>query len=749
MIGTLMARSAGTVPRVLLKPRRHDDAKKNKSSAWLGTTLSLSKGRGCTFVVLVLTAGACASAPPAPPKPVAPPFEEKMSWIVRLEDQRVLHDPAPAVAPAPPAAVKGRQAPVIVQPPPPPDLARLLSDPEARVRRRAALAIGRVGLREGVPPLIPLLSDPEAEVRQMAAFALGLLGDKSAIEPLTAALGDESPLVQGSAAEALGLIGDASAATAIGRLVGDLVASGAVAQPPSAQDEVRRDTPAAVLRLGVYALVRLKAYDALAAAVLDQAGQPRARWWPVAYGLQRLEDTRAAPALRTFLGDASPYARAFAAKGLGALKDPAAVPILLPLASGPDHAVAIEAVRALGKIGDAAAAPLLLKLVQADKPDPQLRREAVVALGQIHAPGVQDALLDTLGDPSPTIRAAAFEAVAASDPDEFVAVLSGLDPDRHWSVRAALATALAGLRADAALPRLTSMLGDNDQRVIPSVLRTLVRIHAPNAGTVLLERLNADDPAVRAAAADGIGEVRPANGAAALADAYKFGQRDPTYIARAAALGALTKYGAAEATPVLTLALADKDWAVRVRAAALIKQLDPNADVDAKIRPAPTQFASAVYQATRIVNPTVSPDVFIDTDRGTIQIELAVLDAPLTVENFVMLARKGYFNGLSIHRVVPDFVIQDGDPRGDGEGGPGYTIRDELNEREYLRGTVGMALDWADTGGSQFFITHSPQPHLDARYTIFGRVVGGMDVVDQIQQWDVIRRIRVWDGKQP
>ena len=159
-------------------------------------------------------------------------------------------------------------------------------------------------------------------------------------------------------------------------------------------------------------------------------------------------------------------------------------------------------------------------------------------------------------------------------------------------------------------------------------------------------------------------------------------------------------------------------------------------------------MSADVYLAPRAVNPAVSTQVYLDTDRGTIQIELAVLDAPLTVENFVTLARKGYFNGLSVHRVVPDFVVQDGDPRGDGEGGPGYTIRDELNERPYLRGTVGMALDpWPDTGGSQYFIAHSPQPHLDAKYTVFGRVIAGMDVVDQIQQWDVIRRVRVWDGQ--
>ena len=225
----------------------------------------------------------------------------------------------------------------------------------------------------------------------------------------------------------------------------------------------------------------------------------------------------------------------------------------------------------------------------------------------------------------------------------------------------------------------------------------------------------------------------------------------PTSSVRVAVLAAIAKYGAAAATPVLKSAFADKDWSVRVRAVMLLKELDPAAaaDADAQIRPAPTTLPAETYSAARVVDPTVSTQVYVDTDRGTIQIELAVIDAPLTVENFIALARKGYFNGLSVHRVVPNFVVQDGDPRGDGEGAPGYTIRDELNERPYLRGTVGMALDpWPDSGGSQWFITHSPQPHLDAKYTVFGRVIGGMEIVDQIQQGDVIRFVRVWDGQQ-
>jgi cyclophilin family peptidyl-prolyl cis-trans isomerase len=192
--------------------------------------------------------------------------------------------------------------------------------------------------------------------------------------------------------------------------------------------------------------------------------------------------------------------------------------------------------------------------------------------------------------------------------------------------------------------------------------------------------------------------------------------------------------------------LTDREWAIRVRAGTLLDKLDPGGNHWQAMRPAPGT-PPARYDDPTLIAPATSPHVFIDTAKGTIEFELAVLDAPQTSRNFVTLARKGFFNGLAIHRVVPNFVVQDGDSRGDGSGGPGYTIRDELNDRPFLRGTVGMALSWKDTGGSQFFITHSPQPHLDAKYTAFGHVVKGMDVVDKIQQGDVIQRVRVWDGK--
>jgi len=650
-----------------------------------------------------------------------------MAWILRLEDQRVLKDPDSPQA----------------------DLIRLLQDAQARVRRRAALAVGRVGLTSGVAPLVTLLGDTEPEVRQMAAFALGLIGDRQARDPLVTALGDMSPLVQASAVEALGLIGDPLAAAPVGRLVTSIVQAGAFASPPAADDDGRRDTATSVFRLGVFALVRLKAYDQLAAAVLDPSGRPRVTWWPVAFAFQRLEDKRALPVLLALAGDSNPYTRAFAVKGLGALKDRSATPAIVPLVAGRDVSIAVEAIRALGKIGDPAGAEPLMRLLRERTTPQPLRVEAVAALGGIRAPGVADALVDVVGDRDPQVRAAALRSASAADPEGFVTILSGLDPDPDWRARTALASLLGELPRQTSLPRLTRMLDDSDQRVIAAVLTSLVKIGAPNAGDILLDHLKADDPVVRAAAASGIGEMRLPAGAQALPAAYQFGLRDSSYVARAATIEAFSKYGISVARSLLDAALADKDWAVRVRAAALLKQGEPTANVDDRIRPAPTMMTAENYRSVNLVNPPVSTQAFIDTDRGTIQIELAVLDAPLTVDNFVTLARRGFFSGLTFHRVVPDFVVQGGDPRGDGEGGPGYSMRNEISQQPYLRGTVGIALDWADTGGSQFFITHSPQPHLDAKYTVFGRVVAGMEVVDKIQQGDIIRRVRVWDGTQP
>ncbi|MBI2493320.1 MAG: peptidylprolyl isomerase [Candidatus Rokubacteria bacterium] len=135
----------------------------------------------------------------------------------------------------------------------------------------------------------------------------------------------------------------------------------------------------------------------------------------------------------------------------------------------------------------------------------------------------------------------------------------------------------------------------------------------------------------------------------------------------------------------------------------------------------------------------------IALDRGgEIRIEFFPADAPRTVENFATLARKGFYDGLTFHRVVPDFVVQGGCPKGNGTGGPGHTVKAEFNAQKHLRGSVAMARSQdPDSAGSQFYITYGPTPHLDGNYTVFGRVVAGMEHVDGIKQGDRMRSVTI------
>jgi cyclophilin family peptidyl-prolyl cis-trans isomerase/HEAT repeat protein len=685
---------------------------------------------------------ACKStSPPAPvvvPPVVSP--DTKVGWILRLEQQRTLRDPGVAAAPAavPGAARAFAAAPAA-------GLDRLALDPDPAIRRRAVIAMGRVGMADSVPALVSALADVDPDVRAAGAFALGLIGPdaREGTRAVRAALEDPSLLVRARAVEALGLIGDASVAADIASAAGGCGAHLASIAP---DDEDHPKSPEVELcRLAIFALARLRDYERLAAVVLTPEGQPVSRWWPVAYGLQRIGDPRATPALLALASVPGVNTAGFALRGLGALKERAAVPVAKAAASGSDTdiKVRIAAVRALGQIAGPAAIEPLLDLLADPLPE-NLAIEIVTAVGGSGHARAYDVVIERLTDRSPAIRAAALSAAAKLAPDAFLFVVSGLNRDPEWWVRGTLATVLGTFPADRVVPALEDLLKDDDARVHGPALEALAAVKAPLLTTYLFQSLEAADFMERATAARLIGEARPEGGVARLAAAYARGQSDTAYAARAAALEALSKYAGEVAMATLREALADREWPVRWRASMLLHTLGDRAAAPA--RPAPLRKPVEFFESAELLRPPYSPHAFIETPRGTIEVELNVVDAPLTSANFVELARAGFFAGVRIHRVVPTFVIQAGDPRGDGEGGPGYAIPDELSPLPYLRGTMGMALDWRDTAGSQWFITLSPQPHLDARYTVFGRVVNGWDVLDRVTQWDVIERVRIWDG---
>ncbi|HOF05207.1 MAG TPA: peptidylprolyl isomerase [Syntrophales bacterium] len=145
------------------------------------------------------------------------------------------------------------------------------------------------------------------------------------------------------------------------------------------------------------------------------------------------------------------------------------------------------------------------------------------------------------------------------------------------------------------------------------------------------------------------------------------------------------------------------------------------------------------------IDPGKSYQVTMETSQGNIELELYPRYAPKTVNNFVFLIREGYYDGVTFHRVIKNFVIQGGDPTGTGRGGPGYQFEDEFrgNPLKHETGVISMANAGPGTNGSQFFITHSPQPHLDGHHTVFGKVVQGQEVVDAIRQGDWMEKVTV------
>lgn len=685
--------------------------------------------------------------------PPPPSRDVKLGWILRLENQRTLRDltlpdpQAPVPSPGPqmsPMAAAVSPAPVdALSAALNPDLSELVRDPDAGLRRRSALAIGRIKDTSGVPWLVSALGDADAEIRATAAFGLGLIGDARAVAPLAAALADVSPTVRGRVLDAMGRIGDKSAVPAILReasgCAGRFSPIDPDTEPVTGREEIE------LCRLALFALVRLQSYDGVASMVLDTNGRPVSRWWPVAFALQRINDPRAGPALRQLAEVPSVYTAGFALRGLAALKDRGALTVARRLASSgsSDVKARIAAVRYLGQVGDDGDVRTLLAMLAENSTNSPLALEAVAALGTLGRRDAFDALVDLFGDSDPAVRAAALAAAARVDGERFLVVLSGLASDPDWSVRSALATMLSTFPSERVRPALIDLARDSEARVQSAALQALFEIKAADLQEHLIMALASDDFVVRGTAARLIGKTKPEGGVARLVAAYARGQSDAAYGARAAALEALAAYGGADATRTIESALADREWPVRAQAATLLSGLGL---IRAAVKPAPSRHPASFFESAALLRPAYSPHAFIETRHGVVEVQLDVVDAPIASATFVELARSGFFDGIKAHRIVPTFVLQAGDPRGDGEGGPGFTLRDELSATPYVRGTMGMALDWADTGGSQWFITLSPQPHLDGRYTAFGRVVNGWDVLDRVTSWDVIERIRIWDG---
>jgi cyclophilin family peptidyl-prolyl cis-trans isomerase/HEAT repeat protein len=620
--------------------------------------------------------------------------------------------------------------------------------PDSVVRRLAAMATGRIGDPRGTSLLVPLLSDPDSTVRVAAAFAMGLIGDTAGAQPLMDRITGLPALDGPSAQEAI---------TALAKIGGSRVGSffdgilgGSIV--PSGED--RRPLLSQIV-LESWRLGRDAPVLALLPFVEDTAASFR---WRAAYTLGRVRAPAAASRLTAALSDREAIVRAMAARGLtrsyvdsAGLAPGTVAALLARAASDLDVRVRINALRSLADFRDSSLASRVLPLL--DDPVPTVQVQAAMTAGELGGAEAGRGLARIAAGKGPLgIRREALVALARVDSAAFAGAATRWQRSAEWRERAAAAegSALTGAGGN------PWFLSDRDPRVIVAGFQAWAgAVAGPNPALVAAARplVQHADAAVRSVAADALARAAKPDDLTLLSGAFRRTRPDSFPDAALASLGAILairrvspeaqvrvdqEFAASAPRPddYLIRRWAEENWpelAVRWGHSSPIATGRSAQDYRELIR----RFVLAPDSLAR-------PKVTIDSDqRGTIEIELLGPEAPMTVANFLRLVERRFFDGNRWHRVVPNFVVQDGDPRGDGFGGPGGAIRDELNRHRYDGSMLGMALSGPDTGSSQWFINLGPQPHLDGAYTIFGRVTAGQAYLARITQGDLIRTIRL------
>ncbi|MCS7013921.1 MAG: peptidylprolyl isomerase [Chloroherpetonaceae bacterium] len=613
-----------------------------------------------------------------------------------------------------------------------------------------------------IDAILRKLSSPSARVREYAALALGqtlrLSPNASRFEDTVLALiaAEKNRAVRYELVIALGHFASCSAMEKLLDL--------------NLKDRVLKDAIAeAIARAALRRVVSEKLTAAAALLYRETARSPMFNF--ALYALSRIGDsTLLAPhqhVLLAALRAQNADQRALAATACASLRTPESQAALLNAMHDTDWRVAVNALRALSRYPTPDAAALYeaaLPLLRS--PNYHLQKETLHLLlryapsDELHASASFSALLSAVEllceSSSLDIQTDALQTLAVLAPDRAASKIQqrisaptqamltamGTLAWREKQVRPEWLSVLQESALDTTSPLATAAirsLGNalkiarHDSTISHSIVRTLEQamvLHARSAAS--------NTSAVQAAA-----EI--------LSDSLAFSPQSASAFRQTLSilrsehdaetvmmlLQALVRLQGSAALPVLEQYFLDRELSVRKTAAELYLRLTgQRPTVDLSIRPPAVDWAF-FNRFSR--NPLAT----IETTKGSITVELFIEEAPFTVRNFIKLAEAKFYDGLRFHRVVPNFVVQGGDPKGDGTGGPPYSIRTEFTRRRFERGILGLASAGKDTEGSQFFIMHSHHPHLDGRYTAFGLVKRGMNVVDRLEVGDRILSIRI------
>ena len=618
---------------------------------------------------------------------------------------------------------------------------QILDGSDARRRANAALAIGQNAIAARYDRLRRLLVDPDTGVAANAAFALGLVKDEESVVALGRAFAGAPDPVAREAAWALGEVGDA-ARTVIAFAIGDGLAQPRKSSTAAVRSpEVRAEMLLAVVKLQNPPVSALTPWLEDTSDVVVGAA---------AYSIAR---NRLRGGLRQMLplaDHADEYvrqqvARAFVRASAGDSLSKAGRDVLAKLIVDPSERVRANAARSIGTFGPTVrteffklfrdenanvrvaaaenAGTVLLtdggawKEAWASDTTFMVRKTLLAEARRAGTGALADYERDWLRSEEWTHRLAVVEARALMPAGDRVALARLLSTDPDMRVRAASIALLQGVGTDASSRTLaTSLLDDPEEAVRASALRVLT---------------------ASAGAADiGVG-----------INAYERALTDEERDARNAALRYISavwqrdsmKVSAGERQRLAGLAAPD-DTTPR----AIVANVTPLAAWASALKPSPRPLSDYEQIVQRYMLPGArQPVAVIKTERGDVTLELLGADAPLVVDAFIGLANRGYYRNTRFHRVVPNFVAQDGDPRGDGTGDPGFVLRDALTRNRHDRGCLGLATSGPDTGGGQYYLCISAQPHLNGHYTVFGKIQKGFDVMDAIVQGDRVISVEI------
>ena len=617
-------------------------------------------------------------------------------------------------------------------------LERFVSHDDTETRVRAAVALGRLRSTDALPSLERLVLDSEAAVRAEAAFALGQTPDseRSIVERLR----DESdPAVVRDLITALGKQANKAG---LRLLVDHLYDTEGFLQPP-----VRAH--AAAQALGVTALRdrdavhRDEVIDALI-DTLDRFDKPTRR--AAGFALARVRPEAVDPDIAARLIQAAhdqgdPECQAFVVRAASGLvgHEQAIHDLLMHTSGDPDSGVRVATARA------AVAANWHGVVDMLDDPNPRVREvaiDAVGALGELDRANLLfpivaagDTLeaeedLSTVGDTRLLDAVAALASLARNgllvDPGPWLA------QRRPTRIRQVAVSGVVDIEVLQALA-----LEDGEAPVRSAAAMRIAELEPDTA--VLVPLLNGFDSLVAAIGAEALGVAPHADGEGPLLDALVEAENADLIAYGLNSLVAMyqgdtpaVKKPDPRALELARANLGHGHSRVRAGSIGILRALD---------KPVPGSWHH--FNTVDLGEVATLSTARVRTDKGEFIIELAPELAPLTVWNFARLADEGWYDGVTFHRIVADFVVQTGDPRGDGIGGPEWTVPDEINRLSYDEGVVGMAHSGPDTAGSQWFVTLSPQPHLDGGYTSFGRVTTGMQVLRSLTPHDRVRRVTI------